>query len=135
FINGEWVESSTTNFEDVVNPATKEVIARVPLSTKEEIDHAAEVAAKAFETWSRVPVPRRSKILFKFQNLLEENKEELARIITIENGNNYEDALGEVGRGIENVEFAAGAPTLMMGDSLSSIATDVEATTYRYPVG
>ena len=75
FINGEWVESSTTNFEDVVNPATKEVIARVPLSTKEEIDHAAEVAAKAFETWSRVPVPRRSKILFKFQNLLEENKE------------------------------------------------------------
>ncbi|MED1673661.1 CoA-acylating methylmalonate-semialdehyde dehydrogenase [Pallidibacillus thermolactis] len=135
FINGEWVESSTTNYEEVVNPATNEVIARVPLSTKEEVDYAAEVAAKAFETWSSVPVPRRSKILFKFQNLLEENKEELARLITMENGKNFKDALGEVGRGIENVEFAAGAPTLMMGDSLSSIATDVEATTYRYPVG
>ncbi|MCM3585348.1 CoA-acylating methylmalonate-semialdehyde dehydrogenase [Mesobacillus maritimus] len=135
FINGEWVESKTTKYEDIINPATKEVVARVPISTKEEVDYAVEVAAKAFETWKRVPVPKRARILFNFQQLLQQNKEELARLITIENGKNTTEALGEVGRGIENVEFAAGAPTLMMGDSLSTIASDVEATNYRYPIG
>jgi malonate-semialdehyde dehydrogenase (acetylating)/methylmalonate-semialdehyde dehydrogenase len=135
YINGEWVESKTTNYENVYNPATKEVIARVPISTKDELDHSVEVAAKAFETWKNVPVQKRARILFKFQQLLQENKEELARIITIENGKNLTEALGEVGRGIENVEFAAGAPTLMMGDSLTTIATDVEITNYRYPIG
>ncbi|MFJ5622986.1 methylmalonate-semialdehyde dehydrogenase [Peribacillus loiseleuriae] len=135
YINGEWVESKTTQYEDVYNPATKEVIAQVPLSTKEDIEYAAEVAKKAFEKWSKVAVPRRARILFNYQQLLTKHKEELARLITIENGKNLSEALGEVQRGIENVEFAAGAPTLMMGDSLSSIATDVEATTYRYPIG
>jgi len=135
FINGEWVESKTKNFEEVYNPATKEVIALVPLSTKEELDYAVEVASKAFGKWKDVAVPRRARILFKFHQLLQQNREELARLITIENGKNLTEALGEVGRGIENVEFAAGAPTLMMGDSLASIATDVEATTYRYPIG
>lgn len=135
YINGEWVESKTETFEDVYNPATGEVIAQVPLSTKEEIDYAIDVAAKAFQQWKNVPVPKRSKILFNFQQLLLQNKDELARLITIENGKNTTEALGEVGRGIENVEFAAGAPTLMMGDSLPSIATDVEAANYRYPIG
>lgn len=135
YINGEWVESKTTQFEDIYDPAKKEVIAKVPLSTKEEIDYAVEVAAKAFESWKKVPVLKRTKVLFKFQQLLEKNKQELARIITIENGKNLTEALGEVGRGIENVEFASGAPTLMMGDSLSTIATDVEVTNYRYPIG
>lgn len=135
FINGEWVESKTENYEEVYNPATKEVIALVPLSTKEELDYAVEVASKAFSNWKDVAVPRRARILFKFHQLLQQNREELARLITIENGKNITEALGEVGRGIENVEFAAGAPTLMMGDSLASIATDVEASTYRYPIG
>lgn len=135
YINGEWVESKTTQFEDVYDPAKKEIIARVPLSTKEELDYAVEVAAKAFESWKRVPVTKRAKVLFNFQQILERNKQELARIITIENGKNLSEALGEVGRGIENVEFASGAPTLMMGDSLSTIATDVEVTNYRYPIG
>lgn len=135
YINGEWVESKTTQYEDVYNPATKEVIAQVPISTKEDLDYAVEVAAKAFEDWKQVPVQKRGRILFKFQQLLQENSSELARIITIENGKNLAEALGEVGRGIENVEFAAGAPTLMMGDSLSTIAKDVEVTNYRYPIG
>jgi len=135
FINGEWVESRTEEYIDVVNPATKEVVAQVPLTTKEELNEVAELAAESFKTWSTTPVPKRSKILFKFQNLLMENQEELARLITLENGKNLKEALGEVGRGIENVEFAAGTPTLMMGDSLPSIATDVEATTHKYPVG
>ncbi|KAA9016956.1 CoA-acylating methylmalonate-semialdehyde dehydrogenase [Niallia endozanthoxylica] len=135
FINGEWVESKTAQYEDVYNPATGELIAQVPLSTKEDVDHAVEVAAKAFEKWKNVPVQKRARIMFKFQQLLQENQEELARLITIENGKNLTEALGEVGRGIENVEFAAGAPTLMMGDSLTTIATDVEITNYRYPIG
>ncbi|MEZ0118624.1 CoA-acylating methylmalonate-semialdehyde dehydrogenase [Heyndrickxia faecalis] len=135
YINGEWVESKTSQFEAVYNPATEEIIARVPISTKEEVDEAVRAAAKAFETWKNVPVQKRARILFHFHQLLQENKNELARIITIENGKNLTEALGEVGRGIENVEFACGAPTLMMGDSLTTIATDVEVTNYRYPIG
>ncbi|MFK4342402.1 MULTISPECIES: methylmalonate-semialdehyde dehydrogenase [unclassified Paenibacillus] len=135
YINGEWVESKTTRYEEVYNPATKEVVALVPISTQEDTDYATEVAARTFEQWKKVPVPRRARILFNYQQLLIQHKEELARLITIENGKNLSEALGEVGRGIENVEFAAGAPTLMMGDSLATIATDVEVANYRYPIG
>lgn len=135
YIGGQWVASHATETIDVVNPATKELIAKVPVSTREELDHAAEVAHQAFESWKEVAVPKRARILFKFQQLLLENKDELAAIITKENGKNTTEALGEVQRGIENVEFACGAPSLMMGDSLSSIATNIEGTNYRYPVG
>ncbi|EPF7610486.1 methylmalonate-semialdehyde dehydrogenase [Listeria monocytogenes] len=135
YINGEWVESKTDNYEDVINPATGEVLCQVPISTRAELDQAAVIAEQAFEKWSQVAVPRRARVLFGFQQLLIQHKEELARLITLENGKNLSEARGEVQRGIENVEFAAGAPTLMMGDSLASIATDVEAANYRYPVG
>ncbi|NHM91540.1 MULTISPECIES: CoA-acylating methylmalonate-semialdehyde dehydrogenase [Staphylococcus] len=135
YIGGQWVASQANETIDVVNPATKELIAKVPVSTREELNHAAEVAHQAFESWKEVAVPKRARILFKFQQLLLENKDELAAIITKENGKNTTEALGEVQRGIENVEFACGAPSLMMGDSLSSIATNIEGTNYRYPVG
>ncbi|AHC44228.1 methylmalonate-semialdehyde dehydrogenase (acylating) [Bacillus amyloliquefaciens] len=135
YINGEWVESKTDQYEDVVNPATKEVMCQVPISTREDVEYAVRSASEAFKTWSKTAVPRRARILFNYQQLLQQNKEELARLITLENGKNTTEALGEVGRGIENVEFAAGAPSLMMGDSLASIATDVEAANYRYPIG
>ncbi|MEH7054070.1 methylmalonate-semialdehyde dehydrogenase [Bacillus velezensis] len=135
YINGEWVESKTDQYEDVINPATKEVMCQVPISTREDVEYAVRSASEAFQTWSKTAVPRRARILFNYQQLLQQNKEELARLITLENGKNTTEALGEVGRGIENVEFAAGAPSLMMGDSLASIATDVEAVNYRYPIG
>ncbi|EHD1587584.1 CoA-acylating methylmalonate-semialdehyde dehydrogenase [Listeria monocytogenes] len=135
YIDGEWVESKTDKYEDVINPATGEVLCQVPISTRAELDQAAVIAEQAFEKWSQVSVPRRARVLFSFQQLLTQHKEELARLITLENGKNLSEARGEVQRGIENVEFAAGAPTLMMGDSLASIATDVEAANYRYPVG
>ncbi|EKB5971937.1 CoA-acylating methylmalonate-semialdehyde dehydrogenase [Listeria monocytogenes] len=135
YINGEWVESKTDKYEDVINPATGEVLCQVPISTRAELDQAAVIAEQAFKKWSQVAVPRRARVLFSFQQLLIQHKEELARLITLENGKNLSEARGEVQRGIENVEFAAGAPTLMMGDSLASIATDVEAANYRYPVG
>ncbi|MGE7930332.1 CoA-acylating methylmalonate-semialdehyde dehydrogenase [Lysinibacillus xylanilyticus] len=135
FINGEWVESKTDKYENVYNPATKEVLAQVPLSTSEDFEEAVQKAQEAQENWGRIPVVRRARILFKYHNLLQEHQEELATLITKENGKSFTEALGEVGRGIENVEFAAGAPTLMMGDSLSTIASDIEATNYRYPIG
>ncbi|EAF6702187.1 CoA-acylating methylmalonate-semialdehyde dehydrogenase [Listeria monocytogenes] len=135
YIDGEWVESETEKYEDVINPATGELLCQVPISTRAELDQAAAIAEQAFEKWSQVAVPRRARVLFGFQQLLFQHKEELARLITLENGKNLSEARGEVQRGIENVEFAAGAPTLMMGDSLASIATDVEAANYRYPVG
>lgn len=135
YINGKWVVSKTSEYEEVVNPATKDVLCRVPLSTKQELHYAAEIAKEAFHVWSTVAVPRRARILFSFQQLLQQHKEELAQLITMENGKNLTEARGEVQRGIENVEFAASAPSLMMGDALPAIATNVEASNYRYPIG
>jgi malonate-semialdehyde dehydrogenase (acetylating)/methylmalonate-semialdehyde dehydrogenase len=135
YIGGQWVESTSGKTEVVPNPATGETVAHVPLSSREDLDKAVETAAEAFKTWSKTAVPRRARILFKYQQLLVENWEELARLVTLENGKSYSEAYGEVQRGIECVEFAAGAPTLMMGKQLPDIATNVESGMYRYPVG
>ncbi|MCU4766506.1 CoA-acylating methylmalonate-semialdehyde dehydrogenase [Bacillus toyonensis] len=135
YIGGQWIESKSKQVEDVPNPATGETIARVPLSTKEDLDRAVATAKEAFQTWKKVAVPRRARILFRYQQLLIENWEELAKLVTLENGKSYKEAYGEVQRGIECVEFAAGAPTLMMGGQLPDIATGVESGMYRYPIG
>lgn len=135
YIGGEWIESSTTIKQPVYNPATGEIIAEVPLSTKEDVDKAVQVANETFKSWSQVSVPKRARILFKYQQLLVENWDELARLITMENGKSYTESHGEVLRGIECVEFAAGAPTLMMGKQLPDIATNMESGMYRYPIG
>lgn len=135
FIGGQWVESTSGKQDIVTNPATGEVIASLPISSKEDVDQAVKTAAKAFKEWSKVPVPRRARIMFKYQQLLVERWDELARLITLENGKNYGEAYGEVLRGIECVEFAAGAPTLMMGSVLPDIASGLESGMYRYPIG
>ncbi|SFJ88352.1 CoA-acylating methylmalonate-semialdehyde dehydrogenase [Thermoflavimicrobium dichotomicum] len=135
FIGGTWVASTSEKNEPVPNPATGEVLAYVPISTKEELNQAVAVAKETFKTWSQTPVPRRARILFKYQQLLVEHWEELAKLITMENGKSYKEAYGEVQRGIECVEFAAGAPTLMMGKQLATIATNIESGMYRYPIG
>ncbi|MFB7640255.1 CoA-acylating methylmalonate-semialdehyde dehydrogenase [Peribacillus butanolivorans] len=135
YIGGEWVASSTAKTESVYNPATGEVIAQVPLSTKEDVEQAVQAANKAFKGWSKTAVPKRARILFKYQQLLVENWNELAKIVTIENGKSFNEAHGEVQRGIECVEFAAGTPTLMMGKQLPDIATGIESGMYRYPIG
>ncbi|MFD3446024.1 CoA-acylating methylmalonate-semialdehyde dehydrogenase [Microbacteriaceae bacterium 4G12] len=135
FINGEWIASKSTETEEVINPATGELIGYVPISLKEEVDEAVQAAKAAFETWKHTPVPKRARILFSFHHLLTEAHEELARLIVLENGKAYAEAYGEVQRGIECVEFAAGAPTLMMGESLSSIAEGIDSEMFRYPLG
>ncbi|TDK60907.1 CoA-acylating methylmalonate-semialdehyde dehydrogenase [Bacillus salipaludis] len=135
YINGEWVSSNSEQTLDVLNPATNEVIAKVPVSTKEDLEKAVAAAKTAFKEWKNVPVPKRARILFKFHTLLSDNHEELARLIVRENGKAYKEAHGEVQRGIECVEFAAGAPTLMMGETLSGIAENIDSEMFRYPLG
>lgn len=135
YVGGKWIEAKSDKTESVYNPATGEVIAEVPISSAEDVDHAVKVAYEAFQEWKEVAVPKRARILFKYQQLLVEHWDELAELITIENGKNLKEAKGEVQRGIENVEFAAGAPNLMMGEQLPSIATGLESGVYRYPIG
>lgn len=135
FVGGEWVEANSQQTEQVLNPATGEPVAYVPISNREDLDNAVVVAKEAFSRWKKVPVPKRSRILFRYQQLLVDNWEELAALVTLENGKSYNEAYGEVQRGIECVEFAAGAPTLMMGDQLPDIATGIESGMYRYPIG
>ncbi|ADU29582.1 methylmalonate-semialdehyde dehydrogenase [Evansella cellulosilytica DSM 2522] len=135
FIGGEWVRSSSTEHLDVINPATNDVLSKVPISSKEDVDKAAKSARVAFQIWKKVPVPKRARILYKYHHLLTENHDELANLIVLENGKAYKEAYGEVQRGIECVEFAAGAPTLMMGETLSGIAEEIDSEMFRYPLG
>lgn len=135
FIGGQWVESTATKFEDVLNPATGEVLAQVPHSTRADLDKAVANSHETFQSWRNVAVPKRARILFQYQQLLVAHWEELAKLVSLENGKSYTEAYGEVLRGIECVEFAAGAPTLMMGELTPDIATGIESGMYRYPVG
>lgn len=135
YINGVLIDAKTDQYQSVPNPATGEELARVPISTLEDVELAVQAAKEAFKTWSTTPVPKRARILFKYQQLLVDNWEELAKVITQENGKSFKEAYGEVQRGIECVEFAAGAPSLMMGKQLPDIASNIESGMYRYPVG
>lgn len=134
-INGEWISSQSTRMDKVLNPATGAILAYVPLSEQADVDKAVLAAEQAFPAWSKTPVPRRARVLFRYWQLLQEHAEELAELITKENGKSYKEAYGEVQRGIENVEFAAGAPTLMMGSTLANIATDLDSELFRVPLG
>ncbi|MDQ0268268.1 CoA-acylating methylmalonate-semialdehyde dehydrogenase [Cytobacillus purgationiresistens] len=135
YINGAWVDAKSTETLEVPNPATGETLVKVPISSKEDVDLAVKAAKEAFKTWKNTPVPKRARILYKYHYLLTENHEKLAKLIVEENGKAYKEAYGEVQRGIECVEFAAGAPTLMMGETLSNIAEEIDSQMFRYPHG
>jgi malonate-semialdehyde dehydrogenase (acetylating)/methylmalonate-semialdehyde dehydrogenase len=135
YIGGRWVDSRAGSFFDVHNPATGEVIASTPLSTGQDVDAAVEAARKAFPGWRDTPPVLRARSLFRFRQLLEDHFEELARLVTTEHGKTLEESRGSVRRGIECVEVACGAPSLMMGYSLENIATNVDSTVIRQPVG
>ena len=134
FINGEWVESQGKT-QDVVNPATGKTIAKVPFSTKDEVDAAVAAAQEAFPDWRETPPFSRARYLFRLKELLEENFEELSRIQTQEHGKTIDESRGETRRGIENVEVACGIPTLMMGYNLEDIATGIDEYVIRQPLG
>src|SRR2546430_2394632 len=135
FIGGRWVKARTTEFFDVHNPAVGEVIGRTPLSTAADVDAAVDAATRAFPSWRETPVNARAQVLYKFKALLEQHFDELARIVTTEHAKTLDEARGSVRRGIECVEVACGAPSLMMGYGLEDIATNIDSAVVRQPIG
>jgi malonate-semialdehyde dehydrogenase (acetylating)/methylmalonate-semialdehyde dehydrogenase len=134
YIGGEWVESKG-ELIDVVNPATCKVIAKVPISTKDELDEAVKAAKKAFPEWRKTPPLARARCLFRLKQLMEERFEELSRIQTMEHGKTIDESRGETRRGIENVEVATGIPSLMMGYNLEDVAFGIDEYVIRQPLG
>ncbi|HIC17437.1 TPA: aldehyde dehydrogenase family protein, partial [Candidatus Poribacteria bacterium] len=135
YIGNTWVKSKATEYADVINPATAEVIAQVPLSPSAEVDRAVQVAEEAWVEWRQTPPSNRVQHLFTLKNLLEENLDDLARTITFECGKTLEESKGELRRAIENVEVACGIPTLMQGYNLEDIASGIDEVMIRQPVG
>jgi malonate-semialdehyde dehydrogenase (acetylating)/methylmalonate-semialdehyde dehydrogenase len=135
YVGGRWTASSTTELLDVHNPATGEVLARVPLSTSAELDAAVAAAREALPVWRAVAVPERARRLFTLREKLVARKEELARTVTMEMGKTLPDARAEVGRMIEMVEAACAVPTTMQGTIIEDVARNVDAETVRQPVG
>jgi malonate-semialdehyde dehydrogenase (acetylating)/methylmalonate-semialdehyde dehydrogenase len=134
FIGGEW-RGSAAEYADVVNPATAEVVAKVPLTPAEEVGRAVRAGADAFETWRRVPVTERIQYLFRFKQQLESHLDELAKTITTECGKTLNEAVGEMRRGIENVEVACGMPSLIQGYNNEDIASGIDEHMIRQPLG
>jgi len=135
FIDGSWQASRATEMLDVLNPASAAVLAQVPMSPAEDVATAAEAAAKAFEGWRRTPAGERVQPLFRLKSLLEENLKDLARTVTEECGKTYAESVGEVRRGIENVEVACGIPSLMQGVTSEDIAAGIDEHMIRQPLG
>jgi len=135
YINGKFVASTSPRQLDVHNPATGEVIGRVPLSTAAEVDNAVQAAKHAFDGWRRTPPVKRAQHLYKFKFLLEEHFEELAKSITTEHGKTLDEARGSLRRGIECVEVAIGIPTLMKGEALEDAGPSIDVMAMRRPLG
>ncbi|HEY9882045.1 MAG TPA: aldehyde dehydrogenase family protein, partial [Thermosynechococcaceae cyanobacterium] len=135
YINGAWCASSATTHLDVINPATTDVLATVPLSSASEVDQAAQAAQAAFVSWRRTPATDRIQYLFKLKTLLEEQLEPLAQTITQECGKTLAESKGELRRAIENVEVACGIPILMQGYNSEDIAKGIDESMIRQPLG
>ncbi|RAJ11431.1 CoA-acylating methylmalonate-semialdehyde dehydrogenase [Arenibacter echinorum] len=137
YIDGVWIPSTSKETIDIVNPATQEVLAKVPFGkgTQKDVDLAVASASKAYLEWSKVPVLKRVQVLYRLKTLMEENTEVLAEIITKESGKTYGESVGEIQRAIENIEVACGTPMLMAGDVIEDIATGVDEMMIRQPLG
>ena len=135
YINGRWQQATTTEWLDVSNPATGELIAQVPISTDADVTAAVDAAAAAYPEWRRTPPEDRIQPLFKLKQLLEEHIDELGRIITQENGKTLSEAKGELRRAIENVEVACGIAMMMQGYNLEDVARSIDEMMIRQPLG
>jgi malonate-semialdehyde dehydrogenase (acetylating)/methylmalonate-semialdehyde dehydrogenase len=133
--NGEWVASKSKRTLDVVNPATTKVLARVPVSTREEVNEAIQSAKEAYEDWRETPPLTRARYMFTLKSLMEEHFEEVSCILVQEHGKVIDEGRGEVRRAIECVEHAAGIPTLMMGYNLETIASGMDEECILQPLG
>lgn len=134
-IDGAFVESRTSEWRDVVNPATQEVLARVPFATVAEVDAAVTAAREAFKTWRKTPIGTRARIFLKYQQLIRENMKELAALLTAEQGKTLPDAEGDVFRGLEVVEHAAAIGNLQLGELANNVANGVDTYTLLQPLG
>jgi malonate-semialdehyde dehydrogenase (acetylating)/methylmalonate-semialdehyde dehydrogenase len=135
YIGGEWLSPSTANYHELINPATGDSLGKVPLCGSTEVSEAVRAAREAFPKWRETPVVQRARYLFKFKTLLEENFDEIAKLVTMENGKTLDEARGSLRRGVENVEHACGMPTLMLGDSLEDVASGIDSEYFRQPMG
>jgi len=135
FVGGHRVQGQSNRFGDVFNPATGAVLAKVPLANRDEVRHAVDVAERAFKTWSQVTPLNRARVLFKFKELVEANLDTLAHSITLEHGKVLSDAMGEITRGMEIVEFACGIPHLLKGEHSMNVGTGVDSWSEYAPLG
>ena len=135
YIGGRWVDAEGAETIDVTNPATGEVLGQVPLSTTDQVDAAVQAARAAFPEWRATPPLERARACFRLKYLLDEAKDELALLVTTDNGKTIRDATGEVGRGIECVEVATGIPSLMQGSNLEDVSRGIDSDMIRQPIG
>ncbi|MDE2402483.1 MAG: CoA-acylating methylmalonate-semialdehyde dehydrogenase [Burkholderiales bacterium] len=134
-INGEFVQSRSTQWREVRNPATQEVLARVPLATADEVNAAVDAAKTAFKTWRVAPIGVRARIFLKYQQLIRENIKDIAAVLTAEQGKTLADAEGDVFRGLEVVEHAANIGNLQLGELANNVASGVDTYTVLQPLG
>ncbi|AAZ18753.1 methylmalonate-semialdehyde dehydrogenase (acylating) [Psychrobacter arcticus 273-4] len=134
-INGQFVDSNTSEWIDITDPATQEVIAKVPQTTDDEINQAVAAAQKAFQTWRKTPITTRARIFLRYQALIRDHMDELAEILTAEQGKTIADARGDVFRGLEVVEHAAGIANLQIGDFVENVASGVDTYSIWQPLG
>ncbi len=134
-INGKLIESKTKVWKDIVNPATQEVLARVPFATADEINLAISTAADAFKTWKNTPIGARARIMLKLQELIRRDMKKLAACLTAEQGKTLPDAEGDVFRGLEVVEHACSIGTLSLGEIAENVANGIDTYFIRQPIG
>ena len=135
YIDGKWTPSSATDYLDIINPANQDLLAKVPVSNKKEIDEAVNAASTALIDWRDTPATERVQYLFRLKYLFEENIDELARTVTLECGKTLAESKGELQRAIENIEVACGIPTMMMGSNLENISRGIDEHMIRQPIG
>jgi malonate-semialdehyde dehydrogenase (acetylating)/methylmalonate-semialdehyde dehydrogenase len=135
FVGGEWITPTGEDGQDVVNPATGESIARVEFSSSTDVDAAVEAGQEAFESWRKQDVEARIQPLFRYKQLLEDHQDELAELLVQEHGKTRGEAMGELRRGIENVEAACGVPTLLQSGHVQNAAPNIDETAVRQPLG
>merc|ERR1711872_1081235 len=134
-VGGQWLESSTDQWIEVHNPATNQVVTRVPQSTQAEMEEAVESAKAAHRTWSRSSPMARQQIMFKYQQLIKHHLDDIAKLITVEQGKTLPDAQGDVMRGLQVVEQACSVTNLLIGENLVGVSKDMDLTSFRTPLG
>jgi len=133
--NGQWQESKTSKYMDCYNPSTGEIIAHAPQCLSEEVEYAIASAKEAFPKWANTPVSKRVQVLYHMKHLLDKHLEELSHLLAFEMGKKWDEAMGDILKVTEVVEFACGAPHLMKGESLMNVSKGYDTVLYHHPVG